>query len=131
MSNIGHAIYSAYIFKYIGCPIYSDRCELIMDRKYGCDMRGMLSFHILWLLSREALCGEDLAMELAKRRGEKPKAGTIYPALKVLKGKGLIRGEKKGKTIIYSLTPDGKKTMKFATEYFCRAFGDIFEGRKK
>jgi DNA-binding PadR family transcriptional regulator len=67
-----------------------------MDRKYGCDMRGMLSFHILWLLSREALCGEDLAMELAKRRGEKPKAGTIYPALKALKGKGLIRGEKKG-----------------------------------
>ena len=131
MSNIGHAIYSAYIFKYIGCPIYSDRCELIMDRKYGCDMRGMLSFHILWMLSQKPMHGEQIAEEIGKRRGEKPKSGTIYPALKDLKSKGLIKGKKEGKIIIYTLTPDGKKTMKFATEYFCRAFGDIFEGRKK
>ena len=99
--------------------------------KYGCDMRGMLSFHILWLLSKEKRCGEDLAEELAKKRGEKPKAGTIYPALKDLKNKGLIKGEQKGKIIIYSLTPEGKKTVKFAEEYFFRCFGDIFENYKK
>jgi DNA-binding PadR family transcriptional regulator len=51
--------------------------------------------------------------------------------LKDLKNKGLITGEKNGKVIIYSLTPDGKRTMKFATEYFCRAFGDIFEKARK
>jgi len=99
--------------------------------KYGCDMRGMLSFHILWLLSKENLCGDDIAEELAKKRGEKPKAGTIYPALKGLKKKGLIKGEKKGKVIIYALTPEGKKTVKFAEEYFFRCFGDIFEGYKR
>ena len=100
-------------------------------KKYGCDMRGMLSFHVLWLLSKEKLCGDDLAEELAKKRGEKPKAGTIYPALKDLKNKGLIKGEKKGKVIIYSLTPEGRKTVKFAEEYFFRCFGDIFEGYRK
>ena len=71
--------------------------------------------------------GEEIAREIGKRRGEKPKAGTIYPALKDLKKKGLIKGEKKGKIIVYSLTSEGKKTVKYAREYFCRAFGEIFK----
>jgi len=95
--------------------------------KYKCDMRGMLSFQILFLLSKRSMHGEQLAGEIGKRRGEKPKAGTIYPALKNLKQKGLIKGEKRGKIIIYSLTKDGNNTVKYAKEYFCRAFGDIFE----
>lgn len=102
-----------------------------MDHKYGCDMRGMLSFHILWMLTKKPMHGEQIAEELAKRRGEKPKAGTIYPALKDLKSKDLIKGRKEGKIIIYSLTPEGRKTVKYASEYFCRAFGDIFENRRK
>lgn len=100
-------------------------------KKYGCDMRGMLSFHVLWLLSRKPMHGEQIAGEIGRRRGEKPKAGTIYPALKDLKKKGLIKGEKKGKIIVYSLTPEGRKTMKYAMDYFCRAFRDIFEYAKK
>ena len=90
-------------------------------------MRGMLSFHILWLLSNEPMHGDKLATELEKRRGEKPKAGTIYPALKDLKEKGLIKGERDGKIIVYSLTPQGRKDVKYALEYFKRAFGDIIE----
>jgi len=103
---------------------------MIIMKKYGCDMRGMLSFHILWLLSKKPMHGEQIAEEIAKRRGEKPKAGTIYPALKNLKKKGLIKGRKKGKIIVYSLTPKGKKAVKHAREYFCRAFRDIFENRR-
>ena len=98
---------------------------------YKCDMRGMLSFYMLWLLSKKQMHGDQLAEELEKRRGEKPKAGTIYPALKELKKKGLIKGEKKGKIIVYSLTPEGKAAVKYAREYFCRAFSDIFENYKK
>ena len=75
--------------------------------------------------------GEEISQEIKKRRGEKPKPGTIYPALKDLKQKGLIKGRKEGKIIVYSLTPEGKRTVKYATEYFCRAFGDIFAGYKK
>lgn len=101
-----------------------------MEESYGCDMRGMLSFQILWLLSRKPMHGEELAKELEKRRGEKPKAGTIYPALKDMKEKGMIKGEKKGKIIIYSLTIKGKKDVKHAMNYFCRCFGDIFEENK-
>ena len=94
-----------------------------------CDMRGLLSFHILWLLSSRKMHGEMLAEEIGKRKGEKPKAGTIYPALKSLQSNGLIKGEKSGKTIIYSLTPEGRRTVKYAREYFCRAFRDVFEGK--
>ena len=96
-----------------------------------CDMRGMLSFHILWMLSKRPMHGEQMAEELEKRRGEKPKAGTIYPALKDLRKKGLIKGEKKGKIVVYSITDEGRKTVKYAREYFCRAFADIFENYKK
>lgn len=91
----------------------------------GCDMRGMLSFQILYLLSKKPMHGDELAEELGRRRGEKPKAGTIYPALKELKEKKLIHGKKEGKIIVYSLTPSGKEAKKAAMTYFCRCFGDI------
>ena len=94
-------------------------------------MRGMLSFHILWLLSKKSMHGDEIAQELGKRRGEKPKPGTIYPALKDLKTKGFIKGKKKDRIIIYSLTTEGRKSIKYAKEYFFRAFGDIFEDCKK
>lgn len=96
-----------------------------MEGKYGCDMRGMLSFQILYLLSKKPMHGEELAKELEKRRGDKPKAGTIYPALKDLNERGLIIGEKEGKTIVYSLTGDGKKAIIQAKAYFCKCFGEI------
>ena len=96
-----------------------------MYGKYGCDMRGMLSFQILYLLSKRSMHGDELAEEIGKRRGEKPKAGTIYPALKDLTNKDLIKGEKKGKIIVYSLTSHGKLSVKRAREYFIRCFGDV------
>ena len=97
-----------------------------MKGKYDCDMRGMLSFQILYLLSKKSMHGDEIAEEIGKRRGEKPKAGTIYPALKDLKEKKLINGEKKGKIIVYSLTADGARTVKYAREYFIKCFGDVF-----
>ncbi len=94
-------------------------------RYHGCDMRGLLSFQILFLLSKRSMHGEELAKELEKRRGEKPKAGTIYPALKELSENGLIKGEKKGKTITYSLTKEGKESFKDALRYFVKCFGEM------
>ncbi len=92
---------------------------------YGCDMRGLLSFQILWLLSKKGMHGEEIAQEIGKRRGEKPKPGTLYPALKELKENGLIKGSKKGKVITYSLTERGKRSVSKSVTYFCKAFGDI------
>ena len=94
-----------------------------------CDMRGLLSFQILYLLSKRPMHGDELATELGRRRGEKPTAGTIYPALKELKEKSLISGRKEGRLIIYSLTPKGTEAKKAAVVYFCRCFGDILDER--
>ena len=98
-----------------------------MQGGFCCDMRGMLSFQILWLLSKKPMHGEEIAEEMEKRRGSKPKAGTIYPALKEMNERGLIDGQKKGKIIVYSLTPEGRAGVKRAVAYFCHSFGEIFE----
>ena len=97
-----------------------------MRECYGCDLRGLLSFQILFLLSKKSMHGEQIAMEIEKRRGYKPKASTIYPALKDLKEKGLIKGEKGGKIIEYSLTATGRRASHMAVRYFVRSFADVF-----
>jgi PadR family transcriptional regulator PadR len=97
-----------------------------MKRNNCCDMRGMLSFLILFLLSKKKMNGKEISEELEKRRGEKPSPGTIYPALKGLRETGLLKEEKDGKEIYYTLTEDGKAELKEAKKYFCRAFSDIF-----
>ncbi len=74
--------------------------------------------------------GQKIATEIARRRGTKPTPGTIYPALKDLNERELIKGEKQGKKVIYSLTDEGREGIEEACEYFCKAFGEIFEEYK-
>ncbi len=90
-----------------------------------CDMRGFLSFLILFLLSKKPMHGQEIADEIERRKGERPSPGTIYPALKSLKEAGFISEEKNGKAITYSLTDEGKRTYKVAKGKFVRAFMDI------
>lgn len=92
-----------------------------------CDMRGMLSFYILWLLSKRAMNGQEISEELGKRRGTKPTPGTLYPALKELRTRGLVEMERRGRQTIYSISENGKEGLKKACRYFCYAFGDIFQ----
>ncbi len=66
--------------------------------------------------------------EKKSRKGSKPSPGTIYPALKCLKEQGLISEKKEGKTITYSLTTDGKRTLRIAKQKFCRIFIGVFPG---
>jgi PadR family transcriptional regulator PadR len=87
-----------------------------------CDMRGLLGFLVLFLLSKKPMHGQEIATELAKRRGEKPSPGTIYPALKGLKDAGFLSEEKEGKTITYKLTPKGEKALEIAKKRFTRTF---------
>lgn len=94
-------------------------------------MRGMLSFQILWLLSKRQMNGEEIAKEIEKRRGDKPKAGTIYPAMAELARKKLVRGVKEGREVKYSITTEGRAEVKRSMMYFVRAFGEIVsEGRR-
>ena len=92
----------------------------------NCDMRGFLSFLILFIISKKPMHGQEIAQELKKRKGCKPSPGTIYPALKQLKENNLIKEKKEGKTISYSLTTEGKKALDEAKIQFCRTFSDVF-----
>jgi len=91
-----------------------------------CDMRGMLSFTILWLLSRRSMYGQELATEIGNRRGDKPNPGTIYPALKDLAARRLIVANQQGRNSVYELTNEGRAALERSMEYFERAYGDIF-----
>ncbi len=90
-----------------------------------CDMRGMLSFMILWIVSKGEKYGQEVASELATRRGGKPNPGTLYPALKELEAKGMIVSRNLGRRRYYSLTEEGRKELETACRYFCRAFGEV------
>jgi len=90
-------------------------------------MRGMLSFLILWLLSKRHMSGQEISEELQKRKGSKPTPGTIYPALKELRRKGLVEMERDGRETVYTLSKEGKAGLEKACRYFCSAFGEIFE----
>lgn len=92
-----------------------------------CDMRGMLSFFVLWILKGKSMIGQEIAEELGKMRGSKPTPGTIYPALKELRQKGLVEMKRRGRKTIYSLTEAGKEDLEKACAYFCAAFGEIFK----
>jgi PadR family transcriptional regulator PadR len=92
-----------------------------------CDMRGMLGFLILFLLSKESMHGQALSDEIARRRGEKPSPGTIYPALKNLREAGFISEEnKEGKFILYRLTPRGEAALRIAKRRFTRTFLGVY-----
>jgi DNA-binding PadR family transcriptional regulator len=85
-------------------------------------MRGMLSFLILFILSRRSMNGQSIARELEKRRGDKPSPGTIYPALKYLREEKLIAEKKSANEAIYSITPKGKKDLAAAKRIFSSTF---------
>jgi DNA-binding PadR family transcriptional regulator len=93
-------------------------------------MRGFLTFQILWELRNGPLNGQQIAEEIAKRRGTKPTPGTIYPALKDLEDRGSIKSEKEGRQRVYSLTKAGEAGYIEAARYFNQVFGDIAEDAK-
>ncbi len=96
---------------------FSDNC---------CDMRGFLGFLILFLLSKKSMHGQEIADEIAKRKGERPSPGTIYPSLKGLREAGFLEEEKEGKTITYTLTPRGRKALTLAKRKFTKTFLGVF-----
>ncbi len=90
-----------------------------------CDMRGLLSFLIMHVLSKKPMYGMEIAEEIAKRKADKPNPGTLYPTLKVMEKKGLIESTKKGNIRLYKLTASGREGLAKAKEFFIQAYGDI------
>jgi PadR family transcriptional regulator PadR len=89
-----------------------------------CEMKGYLTYLILWIIGKTNTNGAGIGRELEKRRGKKPSPGTIYPALKELKNKGLISVDKNKN---YSLTSKGTKELKILCKFVSNLFYDIKE----
>ncbi|NHI91964.1 MAG: PadR family transcriptional regulator [Candidatus Lokiarchaeota archaeon] len=92
-----------------------------------CNMKGMLQFLIMFILSKEPMNGSQIADEIGRRRGDKPTPGTIYPALKELSKKHIINSTEEGKQKIYSLTDLGKEGLVECKAWFKQVFGDILQ----
>jgi len=90
-----------------------------------CDMRGMLSFLILHLLSTRDMYGMEIATEIAKRKADKPNPGTLYPTLKQLEQRGMIESYHLEGTKLYKLTASGRDGLRQAQRFFVQAYGDI------
>ena len=107
--------------------------ELI--RKLG--IRGIVNPWILALLSKGEKSGYEIMKEIERITGGewKPTTGTLYPALKGLERKGLIRKSRVGKRgkILYTLTKEGKRIIsnfrrkiKSSKQFYLRRIVDTF-----
>ena len=92
--------------------------------KHHCRMKGFLSFLILWIVNKKKMSGAEIALELEKRKGHRPSPGTIYPVLKDLKEKGLLKIDEDKR---YSLTKQGKNELEVSINSFFDTFCDIDE----
>jgi len=86
------------------------------------ELKGFLSFLILHELKLKAMCGEDLAKRIGRRKGGTLTPGTIYPALKKLRAQKLIKYKRFGRKKVYTLTLEGEKEVKQLYKLFSRYF---------
>ncbi|MAE13860.1 PadR family transcriptional regulator [Candidatus Woesearchaeota archaeon] len=86
------------------------------------ELKGFLSFLILHELDQKILCGDDLAMRIGERKGSMLTPGTIYPALKKLRNKRLIRYRRQGRKKMYYLSEMGKEELKLLYKQFSQYF---------
>ena len=99
-----------------------------MHPSQHCRMKGFLTFLILWILSKKTMTGAEITQELERRKGHKPSPGTIYPVLKNLTERELLKVDKSKK---YSLTKKGKEELEMNLNTFFDTFCDIDEMRSQ
>ena len=69
---------------------------LMRTSEYCCDMRGMLGFLILFLLSKKPMNGQEIADEIANRKGER-QAQELLSRIKKPSANGIHRDRRKGR----------------------------------
>jgi len=94
-------------------------------------LNGFLAFQILHELQGNKLCGDELANIIGGRKGRKLTPGTIYPALKFLREKKLVKHKKTGRKKIYNITDFGKKEYELMRENFHYIFKGVIKKYKK
>jgi PadR family transcriptional regulator, regulatory protein PadR len=91
------------------------------------DLRGLLSFWLLWELRLGPLNGAQLSERIAYRRGNAPSPGTLYPALASLEKAGLVKKRRDGRETAYDLTPKGRDDLDCGTTYLRVVFRDVLK----
>ena len=86
------------------------------------EFKGFLSFLIMHEVSLKPMTGEELAVKIGKRKGTVLTPGTVYPALKKLRLKKLVRYKREGRRKVYSLTEIGEKELLNLYSVFSRYF---------
>lgn len=89
------------------------------------DLRGLLSFWLLWELRLGPLGGAQLADRLEWRRGSAVSPGTLYPALAKLEREGLVQKRRDGRETYYRLTRTGAEDVSCAAMYLRLVFQDV------
>ena len=95
------------------------------------ELKGFLTFMILHELSLKKSTGEDLAKKIGQRRGSMLTPGTIYPAMKNLKKKGLVKREQFGRRKVYELTSKGRAQARLFYGLFSKYFAGFKQKLKK
>jgi PadR family transcriptional regulator len=89
------------------------------------DLRGLLSFWLLWELRHGPLNGAQLADRLAWRRGQAVSPGTLYPALSELVGARLLTKRRAGREAAFELTARGRSDLDCALGCLGAMFADV------
>lgn len=93
----------------------------------GCAMKGFLEFQVLVMINKKTLSGQQIRKEIGKRKGYIPSPGTIYPVLKGLKKKALIKElDPKAKEKKYKITKKGKQEVQITKKMFQQLFKELF-----
>lgn len=99
-----------------------------MDEKYL--YAGLIRLHVLHHAVKEPVYGLAMIEELA-RHGYKISAGTLYPILHGLEGRGLLASteERTGSAArrVYRATPAGVEALAAAKQKVRELFGELFE----
>lgn len=98
-----------------------ERCEL----PNFLDLRGLLSFWLLWELRLGPLSGAQLDERLAWRRGTPVSPGTLYPALAALEKAGAVNKRRSGRETAYTITKDGRRDLECAVSCLGAMFSDV------
>lgn len=93
------------------------------------DMRGLLSFWLLWELRLGPLIGAQLAERLAWRRGSEVSPGTLYPALAALEKAGAVKKRRRGRETEYEIAAPGKRELACARTYLQVILADVVEAK--
>lgn len=94
-------------------------------------LKNLLKLQILYYLSKKKLCGDELAELISINKKKKLTPGTIYPALKFLKEKKLVKHKQKGRKKIYYLTKKGKDEYKLTRNLFNIMFKNYIKNKRK